>query len=283
MLPKEQGLTSQEAEARLEQFGPNILPEKRPPNDFLIFLSQLKNPLVYVLIFAGVVTLILRHTSDTAIIGLAVLVNTVLGFFQERKAGRALVALKKLITAQAEVIRDGKRQKIEAQEIVPGDIAVLSSGMKIPADGKLVYANRLFIDEAVLTGESQPVAKKEEETIFEVIEKEGGPDRAQIEEWKQRYNDKLFAVYFDKNDFYIYRYITLPEWKDVLQQFGNSKVKNDILLDELIVGKGLLFPAFSVELRATVGGGTLETLAKQIRLSSNFLPDDVAIRMIQKL
>jgi len=166
MLPKEQGLTSQEAEARLEQFGPNILPEKRPPNDFLIFLSQLKNPLVYVLIFAGVVTLILRHTSDTAIIGLAVLVNTVLGFFQERKAGRALVALKKLITAQAEVIRDGKRQKIEAQEIVPGDIAVLSSGMKIPADGKLVYANRLFIDEAVLTGESQPVAKKEEETIF---------------------------------------------------------------------------------------------------------------------
>ena len=125
--------------------------------------------------------------------------------------------------------------------------------------------------------------KKEEETIFEVIEKEGGPDRAQIEEWKQRYNDKLFAVYFDKNDFYIYRYITLPEWKDVLQQFGNSKVKNDILLDELIVGKGLLFPAFSVELRATVGGGTLETLAKQIRLSSNFLPDDVAIRMIQKL
>lgn len=166
MLPKENGLTSQEAKSRLIQSGPNILPEKPPPKDLIIFLSQLKNPFVYVLIFAGVVTFVLHHLSDTIIIGIAVIMNTVLGFIQERKAGKALSALKKLINAHAEVVRDGRRQKIDAKEVVPGEIAILSIGMKIPADGKLIYANRLFIDEAVLTGESAAVAKKEEDKVF---------------------------------------------------------------------------------------------------------------------
>ena len=166
MPAQEKGLTSAEAKKRLEKFGPNILPERPPPSDLIIFLSQLKSPLVYVLIFAGVVTLIFRQLSDTIIIGIAIIMNTVLGFFQERRAGKALSALKKLINAHAEVVRDGRRRKIDAKEVVPGDTAILSSGMKIPADGKLIYANRLFIDEAVLTGESAAVAKKEEEKVF---------------------------------------------------------------------------------------------------------------------
>src|SRR3989344_1667115 len=166
MPAQEKGLTSAEAKKRLVKFGPNILPERPPPSDLIIFLSQLKSPLVYVLIFAGVVTLIFRQLSDTIIIGIAIIMNTVLGFFQERRAGKALSALKKLINAHAEVVRDGRRRKIDAKEVVPGDTAILSSGMKIPADGKLIYANRLFIDEAVLTGESAAVVKKEEGIVF---------------------------------------------------------------------------------------------------------------------
>lgn len=166
MLPEQQGLTTAEAEARLLKFGQNILPEKSPPSEFLIFVSQLKNPLVYVLILAGIATLFLRHFSDALIIGAAVFLNTILGFFQERRAGKALSALKKLVTPQAEVIREGKRRKIEANKIVPGDLIILSQGMKVPADGKIILGSRLFINEAILTGESQPVAKAKGEGVF---------------------------------------------------------------------------------------------------------------------
>lgn len=166
MLPRLTGLSTQAAQKLLSQNGPNVLPEKSPPSDFTIFLSQFKNPLVYVLLFAGVITFILRHIPDTLIITFAVLLNSVLGFFQERKAGKALLSLKKLLTPQANVIRDGKKQKIEARDLVVGDYVVLVSGDKIPADGNLVSTNRFFVDEAILTGESQAVSKNEGDEVF---------------------------------------------------------------------------------------------------------------------
>jgi len=166
MLPQETGLSSQEAKLRLARYGANLIPEKRPPSNFSIFFSQFKNPLVYVLILAGITTLLLKHFSDTVIILAAVLVNTVLGFFQEAKAGHALSALKKLVAPQADVIRDSKRQKIEAKDLVPGDIVVLSLGMKVPADGQIIYNNRFFVNEAILTGESLPAAKAKGEAVF---------------------------------------------------------------------------------------------------------------------
>lgn len=161
-----QGLTSEAASQKLEEYGQNILPEKLPPSNFLIFISQLKSPLVYVLIFAGLITIFIKDYSDAAIIGLAVLLNTVLGFFQERKAGRALYALKKFVTHYAEVVRDGKRKKIESSQIVPGDIVVLSAGSKVPADGVLININRLFVDEAMLTGENVPIGKLAGDKVF---------------------------------------------------------------------------------------------------------------------
>jgi len=166
MLPQETGLSSQEARLRLTRFGANLIPEKHPPSNLAIFFSQFKNPLVYVLILAGVTTLFLKHFSDTVIILAAVLVNTVLGFFQEAKAGHALSALKRLVAPQADVIRDSKRQKIEAKDLVPGDIVVLSLGMKVPADGQIIYNNRFFVNEAILTGESLPAAKAKGEAVF---------------------------------------------------------------------------------------------------------------------
>ena len=166
MLPQETGLSSQEARLRLTRFGANLISEKHPPSNLAIFFSQFKNPLVYVLILAGITTLLLKHFSDTVIILAAVLVNTVLGFFQEAKAGHALSALKKLVAPQADVIRDSKRQKIEAKDLVPGDIVVLSLGMKVPADGQIIYNNRFFVNEAILTGESLSAAKAKGEAVF---------------------------------------------------------------------------------------------------------------------
>ena len=153
------GLTSKEAKRRLERFGPNKLPEKPPPSDFYIFASQLKSPLVYVLVVAGAITLFLRESSDAVIIFFAVFINTILGFLQERKAGRALYALKELVHPKARVIRDGKLRQINLEAIVPGDVVVLYQGDKIPADGKLIEASRLSVSEAILTGESVPVKK----------------------------------------------------------------------------------------------------------------------------
>lgn len=155
----EKGLSGKEAEKLLEKYGPNVLPETPPPSDLSIVLSQVKSPLVYILIFAGVVTFILGEVPDTVIIFLAVFINTILGFIQERRAGRALSALKQILHPKTKVIRNGKEEAIDVEEIVPGDIAVLTQGEKVPADGVLVEANRLFVDEAVLTGESMPVGK----------------------------------------------------------------------------------------------------------------------------
>jgi len=166
MLPEENGLTSAEASARLAKFGPNVLPEKPPRSNLSIFLSQLKNPLVYVLLIAGLVTLALYRFSDAAIIFFAVFVNTILGFIQERRASRALHALKKLIHPTAEVLRDGKVKNIDVSEVVQGDIIILNRGDKVPADGKLVEANRLYLTEAILTGESASVAKEEKDKVF---------------------------------------------------------------------------------------------------------------------
>ncbi len=160
------GLTSKEAEQRLTKFGPNTLPEKPPPSDLSILIAQLKNPLVYILFVAGVVTFILRQIPDTVIIFIAVITNTALSFFQERMASRALHALKKLIHPKAKVVRDGKEVIIDAYKVVPGDVVVLSQGDKIAADGVLITTNRLFIDEAILTGESVPVGKSQKQKAF---------------------------------------------------------------------------------------------------------------------
>ena len=157
MFPNAIGLTSSEAQKLLEEHGPTKLPEKPPPSSFSILLSQLKNPLVFVLLVAGIITFILNDIPDTVIILLAVLVNTILGFVQEKRAGNALLALKKLVHPTALVIRDGERIEIDSSEVVLGDTIVLKQGDKISADGELITTNRFLVSEAILTGETVPV------------------------------------------------------------------------------------------------------------------------------
>jgi len=153
------GLSQKRAEKLLEKHGLNAIERKRELSWAKILLDQFKSPLIYILAIAGFITLFLGETTDSVVIFLAVFVNTILGFFQETKAEKSLIALRKLIVPKAHVVRDSQERQIEASKIVPGDLVVLKTGEKVPADGVLVETADLHINEAILTGESMPVSK----------------------------------------------------------------------------------------------------------------------------
>ncbi|HEU6441420.1 MAG TPA: HAD-IC family P-type ATPase, partial [Microvirga sp.] len=153
------GLRSAEVRRRLERYGYNRMPEGEGRSALVRFLAQFNNVLIYVLLAAAVVTALLGHWVDTAVILLVVLVNAVIGFIQEGRAEQALDAIRTMISAQASVMRDGQRRTIKAEELVPGDIVLLEAGDRVPADLRLLRARSLRIDEAILTGGSVPVEK----------------------------------------------------------------------------------------------------------------------------
>jgi magnesium-transporting ATPase (P-type) len=154
-----EGLSADEVSRRLAQHGRNRLPPPPKRSGWLRFLLQFHNLLIYVLMAAGVVTLLLAHYVDSAVIFGVVIVNAIIGFIQEGKAERALEAVSAMLASHAIVLRDGSRQEIAAAELVPGDIVLLASGDKVPADLRLLKTRNLQIDEAALTGESVPVDK----------------------------------------------------------------------------------------------------------------------------
>jgi Ca2+-transporting ATPase len=162
----ETGLSFRQAEELLQSYGPNELPENPPPGNLRLIIEQLSSPLVYILIAAAVVTIFLHDYTDAIVIGIAVFLNTILGFIQEKRAGEALQALKGMIHPEAKVIREGQMQTIDVAKLVPGDLVVLNQGDKVPADGSLIFANRLFLSEALLTGESVPVTKQKDDEVF---------------------------------------------------------------------------------------------------------------------
>ncbi|MEN8688422.1 MAG: HAD-IC family P-type ATPase, partial [Desulfuromonadales bacterium] len=155
-----QGLTSGEAAARLGQYGPNLLPGKSPPGLATIFVHQFLSPLIYILIVAGLVSLAIGEWTDGGFIFAVILLNAMLGTFQEWKAERSAAALQKLLKISCRVRRDNHVQDLDAEQLVPGDIAVLESGSRIPADVRLLDVHNLSVDESLLTGESQAVIKQ---------------------------------------------------------------------------------------------------------------------------
>ncbi|MEW6727994.1 MAG: cation-transporting P-type ATPase [Pseudomonadota bacterium] len=156
------GLSSDEARTRLERYGPNRLPPPRKRGPLLRFLLQFHNPLIYVLLASALVTFGLGHLIDASVILGVVLINAIIGFIQEGKAEAALEAVRAMLASHATVLRDGERQEIDAAELVPGDIVLLESGSKVPADLRLLKVKNLRINEAALTGESVPVEKNTE-------------------------------------------------------------------------------------------------------------------------
>ena len=156
------GLSQESAKQRLKSVGLNQLPQEKPFSRIKIFLEQFKSPLVYVLLAAGILALLLDARSDSAIIFGAVLLNTIVGYFQENKASNALGQLKKILNLKTVVFRDGQEKEVFQKEIVPGDVFLLRAGNKVPADARIIKVHNLKINEAILTGEWIPADKKTE-------------------------------------------------------------------------------------------------------------------------
>ena len=154
-----QGLSEQEAAARLETFGPNVLQGRAATPAWRVLLRQFSGALILILLIAAMVALAVGETVDAIVILAIVALNGLLGFVQEWRAERTLEALRDMLTVQALVVRDGSETLIDARDIVPGDLLILRAGERTPADVKLLQVADLRIDESVLTGESASIAK----------------------------------------------------------------------------------------------------------------------------
>ncbi|MDH4027643.1 MAG: cation-transporting P-type ATPase [Nitrospirota bacterium] len=157
---QEKGLDLFEADDRQKHFGPNVITGKKGKGPLLRFLLQFHQPLIYILLAAGTITAFLQEWIDAGVIIGVVLVNAFIGFIQEAKAVKAIEALARTMTTEAMVLRAGEKQRISSAAVVPGDIVLLQSGDKVPADMRLFHSRDLQVDESALTGESMPVKKR---------------------------------------------------------------------------------------------------------------------------
>ena len=162
-----QGLTAAEVAARLERHGRNVLPPPKKRGPLLRFLLQFHNVLIYVLLAAAVITAVMGHWLDSLVILGVVVINAAIGFIQEGKAEAALEAIRGMLSPHAQVLREGRRQEIDAADLVPGDIVYLVSGDRVPADLRLIEVKSLRVEEAALTGESVAVEKQSEPVAAE--------------------------------------------------------------------------------------------------------------------
>lgn len=155
----EKGVSSEEVKKRFEQYGPNKLPEPKKISPLQMFLRQFANFMIYILLGAVVLALILGDYKDALLIGVVVILNAIIGFYQEYKAEKTLASLKKMSSPTAKVLREGQVEEVPTENLIPGDIVVLEEGDIIPADLRLFETVGLEINEAILTGESVPSQK----------------------------------------------------------------------------------------------------------------------------
>ncbi|MFW6057551.1 MAG: cation-translocating P-type ATPase [Persicimonas sp.] len=155
-----EGLSRSEAAERHRRFGANEIEPEPPTSPLALLAHQFKSPLIYILLVAGVVTLVIGEYVDAGVIGAVLFLNAVIGFTQERRAETAVRELSELVSPRAKVIRDGHEHEVDSRVLVPGDVVLLESGARVPADVRLSSTTTLSIDESLLTGESVPVDKQ---------------------------------------------------------------------------------------------------------------------------
>lgn len=155
-----EGLGTAEARSRLATVGPNVLPRARQDGPLQLLWRQIHSPLIWVLIASAALAIALGKVTDGVVVLAVVVLNTIIGFIQEYRASRALAALVDMVPEQVTVMRDGERQSVPAAELVPGDVVLLASGDRVPADMRLVALKGLSVEEAALTGESVPAGKQ---------------------------------------------------------------------------------------------------------------------------
>lgn len=164
-----QGLTSKQAKEALKEYGLNQLPEKKTTSAAGVFIRQIKNPFTYLLLGAVILSVFVGDKLDSFLIGGILVLNIFLGFWQEFKASKELETLRRMEVGYSRVLRDGKQIEILSTELVPGDVVILESGDKVPADAQILESFSLQVNESILTGESLPVMKSqrsEENLIF---------------------------------------------------------------------------------------------------------------------
>jgi cation-transporting ATPase F len=166
---RKEGLSSGEAAARQKEHGFNEMTAGKSRNPFFQFLSQFRQPLVYLLVVAGSVTAFLQHWVDAGVIFGVVLVNAIVGFLQESKAEKSVESLKQLVATEATVVRDGRKARVPSRELTLGDIVLLQSGDKVPADVRLLEVKNLQVDESALTGEAVTVEKNSDPLAKETV------------------------------------------------------------------------------------------------------------------
>ncbi len=159
LATSKEGLSSQEAEDRLVQYGPNELAHKKERVKILQFVARFKNPLIVILLFAAVLSGILGDLASMSIIITIITISVILDFYQESRAEQAAKLLQEKVSVTASVFRDGAKRDLKMSEIVPGDVIELSAGDVVPADARVLIAKDLFVDQSALTGESFPVEK----------------------------------------------------------------------------------------------------------------------------
>jgi Ca2+-transporting ATPase len=174
------GLSEEEVLERRAKFGENRLPSEKRVSAWTILFNQLKSPLVYIILAAAGISLALGEFGDFAIIMAVVVIDVILGFVQEYQAQKTYVALKGLLKPTTTVLRNGQRLEVEVWELVPGDLVLLNAGEKAPGDGELLEATKLSVDEAILTGECEPVTKQATNPDEEMIPENGTGTQTQV-------------------------------------------------------------------------------------------------------
>lgn len=154
------GLTSHQSIQLLKQFGPNVIAEQKKKNIFTKFFEQFNNFLTILLLAAAIFSFFIGEKIDGILIISIVVLNALFGIYQEMKAEESISALKKMTVTKVRVIRDGKQIEIDSKYLVPGDVVFIEEGTKIPADGEVIEAMNLEVNEAALTGEAIPVEKQ---------------------------------------------------------------------------------------------------------------------------
>lgn len=256
------GLSQTEAEKRLKKFGENKLKQRAGMSWRRVLLDQFKSPLIYILLLASLITLLLGDVIDAGVIGAAVLLNTILGFYQEMKAERSLEALARMLTPTAKVIRDGGRQLIEASQVVPGDICILEIGERVPADGVVVEADSLSINEAILTGESAPVKKKKKSQLFMGTTISGGIGKMMVMKTGQATEVGKIAERLTE---------TYEEKTPLQRQIGMFSKK----LAWMVAGVSLLILAVGL----AVGDPFVEIFATAVAVAVSAIPEGLAVSL----
>ncbi|MCP3139231.1 cation-translocating P-type ATPase [Pyxidicoccus xibeiensis] len=159
---RQEGLTEEEARARLERHGPNVIERQKGEGPLKLLWRQVNSPFIWVLIASAVLAIAMGKVTDGLVVAAVVVLNTLIGFVQEYRAGKAIEALSRMVPENATVLRGGRKLSVPASRLVPGDIVELASGDKVPADMRLLSSRNLQVEEAALTGESVPAHKRVE-------------------------------------------------------------------------------------------------------------------------